>query len=340
MVAEEQSAVLRAIAQHRIALLARERVILERMTAAWLDIEAELEARIVALAYRAAEMQAAGETVAIWRLTQLDRYQDLLVAIQRQVGGFTSSVLPFIQVEQRQLARLGVLHAAQGIRGAMVDAGIEVPLQFNVLPAAVVETMVGMAGPEFGAPLGELLREAWPDAVDGLTNALIRGVALGDNPRVVARAMADGMTDGLDRMMTIARTEMIRSYREATRQEYEQSGVVTGYRRIAAKDADTCLACIAMDGEEYETDELMEIHPNDRCAMIPIVFGMPPIEWQAGQDWLDVQSEEVQRQILGPTRYDLYADGTVASLRDFVATSEDPTWGPTLEVRPLEETGR
>lgn len=338
--AEEQSAVIRAVTQHRIALLAGERGVLDHMSRAWLAVEDELEARIYALASRVAEMRAAGETVVLWRLAELDRYRDLLLAVQNRLGQFGTSILPFIREEQRHLAVLGVLHSAEGIRGAMIDAGLEVPLQFNVVPTAVVETMVGMAGPGFDAPLGQLLRAAWPDAVDGLTDALIRGIAVGDNPRVVARAMADGMTDGLDRMMTIARTEMLRTYREASRLEYQQSGVVTGYRRIAAHDADTCLACIAMDGEEYETDELMEIHPNDRCAMVPIVLDMPAVEWQAGQDWLDVQPEEVQRGILGPARYDLYSSGQVSDLRQFVATGEDPTWGPTLGVRALEEIGQ
>lgn len=248
------------------------------MSRAWLTIEDELEARIYALATQVAEMRDAGETIMAWRLAELERYRDLLGAVQRQLGQFGTSVLPFIREEQRHLAALGVLHSAQGIRGAMVDAGLEIPLQFNIVPTAVVETMVGMAGPGFDAPLAQLLRAAWPDAVDGLTNALVRGIAVGDSPRVVARAMADGMTDGLDRMMTIARTEMLRTYREASRLEYEQSGVVTGYRRIAAHDADTCLACIALDGEEYETSELMEIHPNDRC-LVPgtLVSGPKPI---------------------------------------------------------------
>lgn len=337
---EEGSTVLQAVAQYRAALLAREEATLTRMSAAWLDIETALEARIFALATQVAELRTAGETVSVWRLARLERYQDLLRAVQYQLGNFSMSILPLIREEERQLARLGVLHAAEGIRGAMIDAGLEIPLQFNVLPIPVVETMVGMAGVNFDTPLSQLLRASWPDAVDGLTNALLRGIALGDNPRVVARAMREGLTDGLDRMMTIARTEMLRTYREASRMQYEQSGVVTGYRRIAAHDADTCLACIALDGQEYETSELMELHPNCRCAMIPVVFNMPPVEWLGGQDWLDTQSEATQRGILGPARYDLYSSGQVRDLRQFVATGEDEQWGPTLAVRPLEETGQ
>src|SRR5690606_14899995 len=119
------------------------------------------------------------------------------------------------------LARLGVAHAENAITVQGVTAG------FNRLPVEAVELMAGLAGN--GSPLRQLLAQSWPLAADGLTNELVTGMALGYNPRKVARLMAQGATGSLDRMMVIARTEQLRVYRTANVSSYRASGVVTSY---------------------------------------------------------------------------------------------------------------
>jgi hypothetical protein len=92
--------------------------------------------------------------------------------------------------------------------------------------------------------------------------------------------------------------------------------------------------CIALDGKTQKTDELYENHPNCRCFVTPNVEGVSPIQGRSGQAWFDNLSENKQREILGG-HYDLYASGV--PLLDMVKIKDDPTWGPTIGIKPLSE---
>lgn len=127
---------------------------------------------------------------------------------------------------------------------------------------------------------------------------------------------------------------MLRVYREASRQQYDSTGAVTGYKRFAAKDPRTCPLCLALDGEVYPTDELMNVHPNDRCIMVPIVRGVPEITWETGEEWLRRQDPAIQQGVLGPTAFEAWDNGQI-ELRDLVNKTEHPIWGPSLERVPM-----
>jgi len=323
---------VRAALAHKARLAALEAATVREMAAAWMGVEEVLGARITALAYEVAELQAASGAVSAWRLSQLDRYQALLGQVQAQVSRFSTLAAGITAEGQRASVDLGLRSAVEEIGAVYLDSGLVVG-SFEHLTVPAVESLIGRASD--GSPLSDLLRQAWPDSAQGLTDALVRGMALGDSPRVVAAAMQDGLTNGLDRMMTIARTEMMQASREASREQYTESGLVSGYRRIAALDA--CLACYALDGETYDTDTLMELHPNDRCAMIPIVEGLPTPDWVSGQERFEALTEEQQRGIMGDSRYELWQSGVVADLHNFVTVTQNPQWGPSLGLAPLSD---
>ena len=93
--------------------------------------------------------------------------------------------------------------------------------------------------------------------------------------------------------------------------------------------------CLALDGEIYPTDELMSVHPNDRCIMIPNVRGAKEIIWESGEDWLRKQDEEIQKQVLGPGALEMWNKGDI-ELIDLVNKVEHPIWGPSLQRNSLE----
>lgn len=330
----DEPLVVLTLREFKANLLAAESEQMVEMARRWLQIEERLEAQISMLARELADLQARGEVVELWRLTRIDRYRALLAEARFEFGRYADYADDLIAGRQLALGEQGIAHATQAIRMSYIQAGRGVGIFFDELPVAAIENMIGLAGN--GSPLRRLLMEAWPDGADGMTRALIEGTALGMNPRDVARQMRSGLSHGLDRVLNIARTEQLRVYREASRMAYQASGLVSGYRRLAAHDERVCPACIALDGQIYDTDELMELHPSDRCAMVPIVAGLPQLQWQAGDAWLSEQPEEVQRSILGPGRFDLYSSGQV-SLDAFASTSEHPEWGPTVRVTPIEE---
>ena len=85
-------------------------------------------------------------------------------------------------------------------------------------------------------------RRGYAVVLDRLGRTLIVGTAQGWNPRKTAARMKGDLAGGLQKALTIARSEQMRVYREATRAQYERSGVVSGQRRLSAHDDRVCPA--------------------------------------------------------------------------------------------------
>jgi hypothetical protein len=98
-----------------------------------------------------------------------------------------------------------------------------------------------------------------------------------------------------------------------------------------------CAACLALDGSIQKTSELMAVHVQDRCTVVPRVTipGAVRPQRELGDAWLARQPEDVQRTVLGPGGLKRYQAGT--PLSRFASVHEDPDWGPTVRVTPLKE---
>lgn len=322
--------VVRLAREWKAGLLAREQAQMREMAQRWLQVERALEAQIALLAREVAEAREAGRAVTPERLPRMERYQRLLVQVQREAGEYAAWAERLTTSEQRALARLGAEHAAQAT--AASAEGV-IGAYFDRLPVAAVEAMAGLAGD--GSPLARLFVEIAPEAAQGLTQALVRGVALGQHPSVVARAMAEGASLGLTRALTIARTEQLRAYRTASLMQYEASGLVRAYKRLAARDGRTCAGCLAADGREYPLSVAFAAHPNCRCALVPVVRGVAEPTWQSASEWLAEQPRPVQEGILGRGRWEAYRDGT--PLSRMATTRENATWGAAIVPTPVGE---
>lgn len=322
------SEVIRVMRSFKADLLRGERAQTAEMARRWQGVEQRLHAQIDALALEMAQVQRDGGTVSRGMLFNDVRYRELLGQLTNELEGYTDYAERTIEQRQRQLARLGIRQAEQAIQTQGIRAG------FSRLPVEAVQNLVGLSGD--GAPLRNLLVASWPHAADGLTQALINGVALGYNPRKTARLMAQGMARSRDRMEVIARTEQLRVYREANRQSYIRSGVVEGYRRLATHDRRVCAACLLAEGTFYELNEEMPEHPQGRCTLVPIVEGIKAPTWQLGPSWFVEQPVATQRDILGKGRYDAWQSGAF-DLGELVTVRPNAIWGDSLQVAPLRE---
>lgn len=320
--------VISVMRQFKRDLLAGEQTQLEEMARRWLNVERRLSGQMDALALEMTQIKRDGGTVTPQMLQTQVRYRELLIQLTDELETYSGYVERTITDRQRQLLRLGIKHAQQAITTQGLRGG------FNRLPIEAVEYLVGFAGD--GGPLNRLLVASWPDAAVGLTQELVNGVALGYNPRKTAQMMAQGATRSLDRMMTIARTEQLRSYRTANLESYKASGVVTSYKRLATHDSRVCAACLMAEGTVSELDEVMPTHPNCRCTMVPIVRGLPSPQWKAGAEWFEEQPHETQRGILGKERYYRWQNGDF-ELSELVTVKPNVIWGDTLQVTPLRE---
>jgi SPP1 gp7 family putative phage head morphogenesis protein len=322
--------VVRVLREFKRALLAGEAEQVATLTLRWRDVERLLEESILLLAQELADLHATGMPATQGAVMRLERYQRLLAQVLDEIARYTAYAERLVTTGQREMAALGLDAAHAAIRASGVRGG------FNVLPVSAVEAMVGLAGD--GSPLFDVLRKRAlsPDAVEGLTQALVRGTALGWNPRKTARAMRSGLAEGLQKALVIARSEQLRVYRHATVEGYRQSGVVSGFRRLATKDARTCMACLVSDGEVFRLEQEMDDHPCGRCTAVPIIIGMPPVQWQTGAEWFGGLAESTQRRMLGDRRYELWREGRFG-LEQLRRTAHSDVWGDSPRVATVAE---
>lgn len=140
---------------------------------------------------------------------------------------------------------------------------------FNKLSPERINTMIGLTKDE--SPLYNLLAKSYPKTVENLVDTLIKSQALGYNPTKTAKLMLQDMEGNKIRALLVARTEQLRSNREASLMSMKQSGVCKGWIRIESVDASTCSECEEANGTKHGFDEEFDSHPNCRGAVAPLV---------------------------------------------------------------------
>tara|TARA_R110002020_G_scaffold386656_1_gene597429 strand:+ start:2851 stop:4734 length:1884 start_codon:yes stop_codon:yes gene_type:complete len=281
-----------------------------------------------------------------WQVMRMKRLRDLEAQFLNLMSNFATAGGDLITDGQRQavgLARNGATQAVSaGLpEGITMDNLANVGLEWNRLPDDAFSNFVGISAD--GQPIGNLLEPLGPDAASEIKKEIRSGIALGKGPRDTAKLIETAAGMPLTRALLITRTETNRAFREATRLEYASSPVVKGYRRMAAKQDRTCMACIALDGTLYDLNQPLDEHPNGRCALVPEVLDYadlgldverqtPPEDartWFAGQD------EELQRTILGPDRLRAYKAGEL-DLSQLYQRKSHPVWGDTAVINPMK----
>lgn len=174
-----------------------------------------------------------------------------------------------------------------------------------------------------------------------LGDVLASGIAVGDNPRLIARRMRAVADVPAHRAATVARTEVMRTWREASREAYLHDPIVDGWRWWSALSRRTCASCWAQHGSVHPATEVMATHPNCRCVQLPVTrpwrtlgvaMDEPPVT--AGPVMFDRQPEAAQRAVLGPAKYEAYAAGDI-QLGDLIRRRFSPTWGPSTSEGSL-----
>jgi SPP1 gp7 family putative phage head morphogenesis protein len=190
------------------------------------------------------------------------------------------------------------------------------------------------------------------DAQASMRRNLIRGVAVGENPKVTARRMlrdTEGhFNGGLTRAMTIARTETLDAHRAATQAaDLANNDLTQAWMWGAELGARTCIACISMHGTRYPLEEPGPIgHQNCRCDRIPVTktwaelgftgIEEPPSLVQSSEEWFDSLTPGTQRSIMGPERLALYQDGKI-QWADLNRTQDNPGWRQSVIVTPVRD---
>lgn len=201
------------------------------------------------------------------------------------------------------------------------------------------------ADPEtVNALVGYVNSDAWRSEVgaygtrvlDTVQNQAIRGIVEGWNPLKTAGTIRE-MTQALPASAanTTMRTLYIQSYRRGS-QVYQRANadILEGQVRVAALDARTCLACVALHGTRLGVGEAIHDHHNGRCVGVPYVRGAER-QVRSGEDWFNGLPESQQLQMAGPGKLELLRTGQ-ATLRDFVQTYRDPVYDAMISEASIK----
>lgn len=264
-----------------------------------------------------------------WRKGQLDRYNSLMAQVRDELTALGNEASDEVAALQREAVQLGFDLSKRQFEAMGVTAS------FDMLPAAATQQMVGFLSD--GTPLNALLQTLGEVSAQRVGSTLSQAIALGWGPRKTAEKLRRETGLSLTRAMRIARTEQLRAFRASTIEGYRQSGIVTGYRRMSARNANTCIACLLKDGEIYALASDFHDHPNGRCTIVPIInedYGVN-VEWESGRTWFGKQDEATQRKILGGGVHDAWKKKEIA-LEDMAHLRQDSTWGDSWQAASLQ----
>ena len=340
----EPSDVQLASERFKAALLRNERVAASDMVRAYGGIWQRVKPQLDGLLKSIDEAERRGEEVKPSDVARSERLRQLLAQIEQEVGQYAQYADASIRRQQSAAIEAAGQHAEDLTRAAIGDAPTDearLSLRWNRLPREAMVELVGQL--HNGAPLDLLLGELGPEASQRVKDALLEGLAMGRNPRVIARDVRRSMGMPLTRSLRISRTETLRAHRLSVLANYQaNSDVVKGWRWSASHSSRTCLACLAMDGKVFPLDKPPPMHVSCRCSVIPV-----PVSWrdlgvdapepdlgETGAEWFAKQPASVQREMMGDEAYKAYKAGRV-TLDDFVGVRKSRTWGDAVvEVQP------
>jgi len=227
----------------------------------WDQVAGELEAAI-------AELAAATDDGRVTRsmILRSQRLQAALAAVADSLGLVVAQTNQIITDDIRQGIE-DAITAAERMLATQLPAATAQVGGMLATQATVGGLTVGVVGADPGQVAAMVTRvtqritkTTYPLAVEAqaaIRRELLRGIAVGANPRVSARRALRGIEDqwngGLTRALTIARTETIDAHRQAAQVVHTANAdIVDRWEWTAHLDKRTCRACIAMHGERFD----------------------------------------------------------------------------------------
>lgn len=294
----------------------------------------------------------AGETITAAMVKKDRRYRELIEQTQAEMDKYAAVLEDVVRGGQGDAFALGLAHSEQTIQYGLSSLPEPYRSQIvgtlNRIPNEAVQAMV--AALQEDSPLwSETLTSFGADAAQGVADALLKGILSGKGPAAIARDMMTVWGIPLTRAMTISRTETIRAHRAAVMAGYRaNSHVAKGWTWMSAQDNRVCMSCTAMHGTHHPLTETLEDHPNGRCYALAdtvtwrdLGIDMDEVEDEpiiSGEDWFKAQPESVQREMMGPGKYEAWVNGQF-KFGQLSHYTYDERWGGMFTEATLEQLG-
>lgn len=293
----------------------------QQLLSAYAPIRNDLNEAIDALLM---EIELMGQPTAI-RVRRSSRYQRLLDKLGDRLVEFSILLTAVMRGASNQGFTVGAQNGA-----AMLGAYGLRPVGIN--PRAV-EQLVAFLDPD--GPLFARIKSLAPFTTQRVADAILDGVSLGQNPRVIAGAIDRAFGVGLTDSLRMTRTVQIYSYRYANHATYIANGVDTWTWFSRLDPARTCMSCVSMHGTVHPATETLNDHHNGLCLAIPNVAGANLVN-ENGADWFGKQSDSTQLQMMGKGRFEAWKEGKI-DFAQLSATHKDDVYGEMRVVAPLKD---
>lgn len=258
------------------------------------------------------------------------RFELVSAAVKELSDLLNKKMYGTIEQDFKELAAVETRFVEKTLRGAGVTADFDLPAPGQLWAAA---NYTGYADThetfkKYLDNMSENFYKTWSSNIKagyaiGLTAQQINRQVLGSlddlepgEMKTIRKSLAMNTRTMIAEMSTMARNETYR----------QNESLFSGYRYIGVLDDRQCVLCGSMDQRVFKTlDEMPHLpqHRGCRCLALPEVKGMegydeddtraamdgPEKASMSYADWLAKQDADIQKDILGKSRYELYKNG-------------------------------
>lgn len=344
---------LRLAAERRIALTAitdeSTRALVRAHVRAWDQVAQELQD---ALEVAAARLQA-GDRLTWRQLNDVDRFGAAINRLADQLDDLAAAGRVSITNSAGDAVTVAEEFQPRTIASQFPSVGpptAELAQRFSRRVAGgAFDAIVQRAQDRIVSRMAPLSAEAQA----AMRRALVRGIAVGDNPRTTARRMLrqveTSFNGGLTRALRVARTEQLDAYRDsAMLVDQANADVVSGWQWHAELGPRTCPSCLAMHGQQFPSDVSgPDDHVQGRCDRLPVVkpwselgFNLPepPSQLPGARAWFTSQPQATQLAVMGPSRLEAFTSGRIG-WNDMTRQIQNPDWRTSRQVPSLTSLG-
>lgn len=275
--------------------------------------------------------------------------QDQLRALLSDVRGVIENTTEKIPPALEQAVTDAASREVRMVRGSMLDAVPEFRVVLGKgLPAESFAQITQRTVEEVLQPKSV----TWGTrALARVKDQLGASVLAGEDMREAALRVMSVAPATRSEALTVARTGILRAStlaHDEFREQPENRELLKGVQAVATLDTRTCAVCGGLDGKwwSFEKDEeadgmyserpIYPLHNRCRCQLVDVLkspeeIGLPGVKWSKstrasmdGQvpealtfpDWLESQPVNIQKSVLGASRWEMWKNGS-ADFEDF-----------------------
>lgn len=316
---------------------------------AWVRAWDELAAQIAAGIDDALATTQAGSWPSRAQIIRTQRLMEALDQALLRLDTLAAEAGVQISDDVRRAAGLGADAQPHLIASQLPHEGAttaEFAVRFDRLAPNTLDVIVARTAQQ----VTSVLRPLSDRAYEAMLRELIRGVAVGDNPRETARRMlarVEGQFNGgLTRALVVARTEVLDAHREAARaSRVANRDILNGWVWTAALTKRTCPACWSKHGTRYPADTPGPWgHQACRCTAAPLAkswrelgfnIDEPPSLMPDARATFNALPKADQVAIMGPARLAALNAGRVG-WSQLATTRTTPGWRDSVVPTPVK----